>query len=151
MLLRTHLAITIFGILALISLVEYKVVFVAAALVATLIPDIDSQNSTLGQKKFMKLFQIFTKHRGMIHSFTFCVLLTLFFALFVPIVALGFFLGYALHLLADSFSVEGITPFWPYKKKSSWKVSTGHKSETTVLVFFIIADLILFFLVSGIF
>ncbi len=65
--------------------------------------------------------------------------------LFLPIIALPFFLGYGLHLFADSFTVRGIKPFYPYKKKSSWRIRTGGKSEVIVFVFFLIGDLGLLF------
>jgi len=110
-------------------------------LLATFIPDIDSRFSTIGQKKIARLLQIFTKHRGMIHSFTFLLTITLVLVLFFPVVALGFFLGYASHLFADSFSVDGIMPFYPSKKKSCGVVRTGGRSEIIVFVIFIIADL----------
>jgi len=142
MLTRTHLAITIFGILVLLSYVEYKTWFVVAALVATYVPDIDCSNSKLGHKWYFKPLQFFIKHRGMVHSFSFLILLTLFIALFFPVVALGFFLGYGLHLLADSFTVQGITPFYPSKKKTSGEVTTGGLVETGIFVFFILADLL---------
>ncbi len=141
MLIRTHLSITLFFILLLISSVEHKLVFVMVALVSTFIPDIDSRFSTLGKKKTLRILQFFIKHRGILHSFTFLFVLTLFFVLFFPVIALGFFLGYGLHLLADSFTVEGIRSFYPYKKKSLGRIRTGGKSETSILVFFVIADL----------
>jgi membrane-bound metal-dependent hydrolase YbcI (DUF457 family) len=45
-----------------------------------------------------------------------------------PVIALGFFLGYGLHLFADSFTKEGITPFYPFSRmKSSGGITTGGK------------------------
>ena len=144
MLIRTHLAITIFAILLLISNVEYKLVFVLVALIATFIPDIDSRYSSLGRKKINRILQFFTKHRGITHSFLFLIFLTLVFLYFVPIIALGFFLGYGLHLFADSFTPDGITPFHPiYKKKSKGKVLTGSRLEIGLFVGFVISDVAL--------
>jgi inner membrane protein len=141
MLIRTHLVISLSFILLFISNIEYKTLFVVVTLIATFIPDIDSRFSTIGQKKIARMFQFFTRHRGVTHSFTFLLILSLFFVLFFPIIALPFFLGYGLHLLADSFTVEGIIPFYPYKERSSGKIRTGGKSEITVLVFFILIDI----------
>ncbi len=118
MLIKTHLSITIFFILFFINSVEHKLVFVVVALIATYLPDVDSRYSTLGRKKINRILQWFTKHRGMIHSFSFLLTITLFLVLFVPVVALGFFLGYGLHLFADSFTKDGIKPFYPWKKRS---------------------------------
>ena len=135
MLIRTHLSITLFFILLFISNVEHKLVFVLVALTATFIPDVDSRFSSLGKKKTFRLLQFFIKHRGVLHSFSFLILVTLFFVLFFPIITLGFFLGYGLHLLADSFTVTGIKPFYPYKKKSSGRIKTGGKPEISIFVF----------------
>ncbi len=108
------------------------------ALLATFIPDIDSRFSTIGQKKIARLLQIFTKHRGMIHSFTFLLTITLVLVLFFPVVALGFFLGYASHLFADSFSVDGIMPFYPSKKKVVELLELGGDQKLLFLLFLLL-------------
>lgn len=141
MLVRTHLTITSFFILLFISNVESKLAFVLIALIATYIPDMDSRFSKIGRHKTFRILQFFTKHRGIIHSFTFLVAITLFFVLFFPIIALPFFLGYGLHLLADSFTIKGIKPFYPWKKTSSGRVRTGGKAEIFIFVFFLLAGL----------
>ena len=143
MLTKTHVAISVFFILVLLGHVNNQVVFVSVALIATLLPDVDSKFSFMGRRKTFRVFQWFVKHRGIIHSFTFLLLFTLFFVLFLPVVALPFFLGYGLHLLSDSFTVEGIKPFYPYEKTSSWKIRTGGKTEMGVFVIFVLADLFL--------
>jgi len=140
MLIRTHLAITLLFVLALLSRVEHQIIFVIVALVATFIPDIDSRYSTIGKNKINRIFQFFTKHRGIIHSFTFLFLLTLIFLFFVPVIAFPFFLGYSLHLLADSFTIEGIQPFYPIKAKSHGVLETGGRTEFFILIAFIIID-----------
>ncbi len=145
MLLRTHLIITIFAILLLISKIENKLVFVIVALIATYIPDIDSRYSTLGRKKINRVLQFFTKHRGITHSFIFLILITFGLVLVFPIISLGFFLGYSLHLFADSFTKEGIQPFYPFSKlKSKGRIATGGKVEVSLMVLFLIFDLVFF-------
>jgi len=143
MLIRTHLAITAFFILLFLQHVSNQILFVIAALIATFIPDIDSGFSTLGKKGIFKILQVITKHRGIIHSFTFCLLISLILAIFFPLFAFAFFLGYALHLIADSFTQEGITPFWPYSKTSAGIIRTGGRIETSFFLSMIILDLIL--------
>lgn len=146
MLIRTHIAITIFAVLLLISSVEHKLVFVLVALAATFIPDIDSRYSSIGRKRINRILQFFTRHRGITHSFVFLILLTFIFLWILPVVALGFFLGYGLHLFADSFTPEGIAPFHPiYRGKSKGKISTGGKLEVGLFVGFVIADVGLIF------
>src|SRR6056297_406994 len=119
MLLRTHFAISIFAILLLINSVEGKLLFVLATLVFTAVPDIDSPNSKWGRRKIFRPLQFFVKHRGLFHSFSFLILISLFFLFLVPKLVLPFFLAYSLHLFADSFTKEGITLFYPFKKKLS--------------------------------
>ena len=143
MLIRTHLAITGFFVILFLPYVEGKLIFAIVAFIATFLPDIDSRFSTIGRKKIAKILQVFTKHRGMIHSFTFLMSITFLLVIFYPRISLGFFLGYSLHLLVDSFTPDGIKPFYPSKKKTSGVIPTGGKREIIVLVFFIIADLVL--------
>lgn len=145
MLQKTHLAIGVFFILVLISFVEYKWIFVLAVLVGTYLPDIDSRYSKLGHRKIARLLQVFTKHRGMIHSFTFLLTLCIFLIIIFPRAVFGFFLGYALHLFVDSFTKDGITPFYPWKKKSSGKIKSGGRIEVMILVLFVILDIALVF------
>lgn len=145
MLIRTHLLITLFFVLVLFSSVENKVVFVVVALIATFIPDIDTKFSKLGKKKVFRPLQFFVSHRGFLHSFIFLALISLIFYLFLPIVMLGFVLGYGLHLLADSFTIQGIKPFYPFKRRLHWKIKTGGKLEVVIFVGFLIADLLLLF------
>jgi membrane-bound metal-dependent hydrolase YbcI (DUF457 family) len=68
----------------------------------------------------------------------------------LPIAALGFFLGYSLHLFLDSFTIDGIMPFWPLRKKSSFGLKTGGKIETSLFLGLVILDvfvIIILFLV----
>lgn len=143
MLIRTHLAIVVFAIILFISQVSNKLLFIFVALIATMLPDIDTAFSTLGKHKSFRFLQFFVRHRGLIHSFTFCIVVSLLLAFFVPTVSLAFFLGYGLHLFIDSFTIGGIQPFWPYKKRSSWKLKTGSFVESSLFLFFVLADIIL--------
>ncbi len=142
--LRTHLGISIMAVLLFLPHVSHKISFLAIIFAATLIPDIDNAFSTAGNTKPGRVFQLFVKHRGLLHSLTFCVAVSLIFALFFPIAALPFFLGYSLHLFADSFTKEGIRPFWPLKRKTTWTMKTGGLEETSLFVFLVVADLIIF-------
>ena len=145
MLIRTHLLITLFFVLLFLPFMEYQTSFVIVALIATFIPDIDTKFSSLGRKKIFRILQFFVQHRGFLHSFSFLFLITIFFILFFPILAFGFFLGYGLHLLADSFTINGIKPFYPLKKRVCGKIKTGGRVEVSLFVFFLILDLFLIF------
>lgn len=152
MMIRTHLAIIMLFVLLFLPHISNKFIFIATALVATLIPDIDTGFSTVGRMKSTRIIQFFVRHRGLFHSYTFCIIVSVLLALFFPVFALAFFLGYALHLFVDSFSVDGIKPFWPLKKVSHWRLRTGSYTETFLFIIFLLADIFLFiFQVSEIF
>ena len=147
MLIRTHLVITIFFILIFLSSVNNKLVFVLTALFATFLPDIDTRYSKLGKRKLARILQFFTKHRGMIHSFTFLLSITLVLVLVLPVFAFGFFLGYGLHLLADSFTITGIRFFYPSKKKITGNLKTGGRKEVFLFIILVVLDLILSYMI----
>jgi len=143
MLIKTHLMITSFFILLLFPFVSYKIIFIVIALLTTYIPDIDLESSKLGRKKIFRPLQFFVKHRGAFHSFTFLFLLTFLFLIFVPRIALGFFIGYASHLFADSLTISGIAPLFPWKRKIFWKIRTGGKIEKILFFVLLIVNLLL--------
>ncbi len=143
MLLRTHLLITLCFALLFMPFVAYPFLFLGIALVATYIPDIDLKYPVGKKRFFLRPLQWMVSHRGFLHSFVFMLLITLGFVLFFPFVALPFFLGYASHLMADSFTVKGIRPFYPFSYSCLGRIKTGGISETNVLIFFILADLFL--------
>jgi membrane-bound metal-dependent hydrolase YbcI (DUF457 family) len=149
--LKTHLAMTGLVVLLFLPHISSWYVFVPIALLATILPDIDTGFSTVGKTTGGRVLQFFVRHRGVFHSLTFAIVLSFLFAVFIPILALPFFLGYSLHLFVDSFTIEGIKPFWPLKHQSSWKIKTGGITETSLFVVFLIIDLLAFmFLVKGI-
>ena len=138
----THFAASLFFILVFLSSVEHKLSFIFVVAIATLLPDIDNPFSSIGKFKVPRFLQFFSKHRGFIHSFTFLLIACLILVLFIPIFVLPFFLGFSVHLLADSFTKQGIMPFWPYKKTTSWRIKTGGVTETTLFVFLLLVDII---------
>lgn len=144
MMLRTHTAITLLFVLLFLPHVHNPLVFSFVAVIATLIPDADSAFSSVGRLGLSKVAQVFVRHRGMLHSFTFCIIVSVLIALFFPTLALAFFLGYSLHIFVDSFTVDGIAPFWPWKAKSKWRLRTGSVIDTTIFTFFVFLDIVLF-------
>ncbi len=143
MLRRTHIAIGLAVALYFIPYVAHKLLFIPLVILSTLLPDLDSQFSRIGRKAIAKPMQLLSDHRGFLHSYTFCIAISLFFAFFYPIVALPFFLGYSFHLFADSFTVKGIKPFWPLKFASSGNVNTGGKVEIAIFWVFVLIDVVL--------
>ena len=146
MMMKTHLVIGAFAAVFFLPHMAHKLIFVPVILIASLLPDIDSGFSTFGKKPIFKPLQMMTKHRGIIHSFTLCIAISIFFAFYFPIVAFPFFLGYALHLLADSWTIEGIKPFWPLKEVSKGKVKVGGVLEEGIFMVFSILTVVFFIL-----
>jgi membrane-bound metal-dependent hydrolase YbcI (DUF457 family) len=141
---KTHLAIGAFLVLAFLPHSTFKTIFLIVTLITSIIPDIDTAFSTVGKSKFLRLVQWLTKHRGIFHSFTFCVLISIAIALIFPPAAFPFFLGYGIHLFADSFTIDGIRPFWPLNISASGKITTGGRIEYILFVFFCILDVLRF-------
>ncbi len=144
MLKRTHLAIGIGIALYFLPHVEHKLLFIPIVIIASLLPDIDSVSSSMGSMRFFRPVQMMVNHRGFFHSYTFCIAVTLALTFFYPISALPFFLGYSFHLLADSFTVNGIKPFPPFKAESKGMIRTGSKVEQGILFVFVMIDVVLF-------
>lgn len=141
---RTHLLIGLAFALLFLPNVNNKFIFFPVVLICSLLPDIDSPSSYFGHNKIFRPLQWVSQHRGVLHSFTACIIGSAALAFFVPILALPFFLGYASHLVADSFTREGITPFWPWNRTSNGPIITGGNSEYPVFIGFLIINAILF-------
>lgn len=120
--------------LLFLPIVENKTIFLPVVLICALLPDIDSPDSYFGHHGIFRPMQFLVKHRGIFHSFSFCIGISVLLAFMLPVAAFPFFLGYSSHLIADSFTAEGITPFWPFKKTINGSLSTGGKAEDGVFV-----------------
>ena len=143
MLYRTHLAIGFLAAILFLPFVSNPLSFFVITLVASLLPDIDTAFSKVGRNIPAKMVQVFTKHRGMIHSLTLCLIFAFVLSIFFPFLAFGFFLGYSIHLLADSFTKMGITPLWPYSRVAKGVIPTGGAVEKGIFFTFILLDLLL--------
>ncbi len=143
---RTHFAIGLGVALYFLPHVNNKFIFFPLVLLTSLIPDVDSPSSIIGNKWFSGPIRWFFSHKGPVHSYTLCVLLSLFLAFFYPLLAFPFFLGYSFHLASDSFTVNGIRPFWPLKMTISGNLKSGGAIERSVFVTVMIVDIFLLFL-----
>ena len=141
---KTHLVIGLAIALYFLPFVRNKLLFIPVVLISSLLPDVDSGFSAVGRKKLFRPVQMVFTHRGPLHSYTICILISLIFAFFYPILALPFFLGYSFHLFADSFTVNGIKPFWPFKIESTGVARTGGMIDRWLFLVFVIVDILLF-------
>ncbi len=143
MIMRTHLALGVALLLIFLPHVGGYFIFIPVLLIATLLPDVDSGFSYMGRKPLFRPLQFFVRHRGILHSLTICVVFSLLLSFYFPSASLAFFLGYSFHLLADSFTIEGIEPFWPFKTRISGTVRTGGRIEDGFFVLLVAFDLFL--------
>ena len=146
MLLRTHLAMSLFVAAIFWHSVSSKILFTLLLFVATVLPDIDNSKSYISSKtKLSKIVGFFSKHRGFFHSMTFAVLLGLLIAIFFPAIALPIFLGYSLHIFADSFTKEGVQTLWPLSIQSKGRLTTGSWFEYILIGFFLLLTALVIF------
>jgi len=142
MLLRTHLAFAVLMIVLFVEHVNNKLIFVGMVILATVMPDLDSGFSSWGRHMIFRPLQFFVKHRGIIHSFTFAIVVSIVLAVFWPVGALGFFVGYSVHLICDSFTKDGIQPFWPLRARSSGFIRTGGRVEDSLFLMLVLIDIL---------
>lgn len=140
---KTHLAVGLAVGLTFLNYVNNEIVFLAVVIIASVLPDIDHGFSTVGRKIIFRPIQAMTNHRGILHTYTFCILITLILAMFWPVLALPFFVGYSFHLFLDSFTVQGIKPFWPFKMISKGVIRSGGRVDNLIFMVFAVIDFVL--------
>jgi membrane-bound metal-dependent hydrolase YbcI (DUF457 family) len=140
MLSKTHLSVGFANALYFLPFVTNKLIFFPIALFASILPDIDTPLSKVGNKKILRPLQWLFSHRGFIHSYSFCILISLLFALYIPVLAFPFFLGYSFHLFLDSFTIDGIRAFYPSNKTYNGPVRVGGSIENVILISMIVVD-----------
>ena len=102
----------------LLSLEELKL-YATAVAVGALLPDIDHTNSYISKRVPLipQILAFYTKHRGFTHSAMGIIFIGMLLTILVlskflsSILAIGFFVGYTLHILGDAMTVSGIKDF----------------------------------------
>jgi membrane-bound metal-dependent hydrolase YbcI (DUF457 family) len=140
---RTHIVIVIFFSFILFWNNVNFLLFLFVSVIATLIPDLDSKNSKFGKKKVFRPLNLFMKHRGIVHSFIFLFALSIIILLLWKEILPPFILGYALHLITDSFTLRGTRIFYPFKMRIKGIIKTGGIIELVIFFIFVCADLFL--------
>jgi inner membrane protein len=70
------------------------------------------------------------KHRGITHSLAALSIGTAVMGAFLTPAALPFFVGYGMHILADSLTVTGVQLFWPHGRMYGLKIlRTGKRKR----------------------
>jgi membrane-bound metal-dependent hydrolase YbcI (DUF457 family) len=102
----------------------------------TVLPDIDSENSTIG--KYITPISRAIPHRTITHTIWVVLLILGLAWYFESIYLLALALGYVVHITEDSFSQQGIRWFYPIPKiaRKRWRFpfayETGGLGETVV-------------------
>ena len=143
MLNKTHIAIALFFMLFFVSKFIHVWIYIFVFVIATLLPNLD-RGLSFRRLNFTKNSKTgVSRKRSFLHSFTFCLIITALFAWFLPTMAFPFFLAYGTHLIVDSWTIEGIRPFWPLRYIAKGNVRTGGNIEHMIFYSFIFADIIL--------
>lgn len=123
-----------------------------SSFIGSLVPDIDEPTSFIGRKVplLSKPLKFLFKHRGIVHTPIFCVLISILIYLglrnFLDIniiknILIGFITGYASHLILDTFTPKGIMWLSPFSRRyfstqSEWFI--GLMLISAVTAFFVI-------------
>jgi inner membrane protein len=144
MLFRTHVAFGMFIYLLFFSYFENPIVTLAGFLIGIIIVDIDSKKSKIGKHWYFRPIQWFTKHRKFFHSFLFGLIGTGTLAILNIELAFGFLVGFLTHILLDSQTIKGVTPFHPFANvKVKGIIRTNGITETILFVTLLLLDLLL--------
>ena len=151
MLFRTHIVFSVFVYLVLGYFVEMPLFVLVFVLLATVFVDVDAWNSKAGNHWYLRVFQVFTRHRGVLHSLVAGVLLSLILGSVSLWAGFGFFVGYLSHLFLDCFTLSGVKLFWPFGFRVRGLVRSGSWVEDVVFVLFLFFDIGMVVLMVGIF
>lgn len=108
---RTHILI---GVSVYSLFFPFDLSLVLAVVLGSLFPDIDIATSKLGKYNPLTPFM---KHRGRMHTLLILGLIALPLSQINTSMAKGFFFGYLMHLVADTFTPRGIMWLYPFSKK----------------------------------
>ena len=148
MMFRTHLVFAFLIGIIFSFLSQGKIIlFFSLLLISAGLPDIDNPKSKFGRKiKIISwIVNLLFKHRGIFHSLFFVFGISfLGFWFFGEVVFWGLFLGSLSHLVADSFTLNGISFFYPFKFFTlKGFVKTNGKLEFVIFYFLFIIDILL--------
>jgi len=144
MLKRTHLVIALGVILYFLDVPQLrnKLIFTVVVLISSMLPDLEGvfAGSAGNKGRFFRSVFYSEQKNGVLHSYTVCIIISIFLAMFYPIYAFSFFIGYSFHLFADSFTPQGIQAFWPHKSRSTGHITPGGRLEMMLFYVMLIVD-----------
>ena len=137
--LKTHLALALGAALYFLPHINEKFLFIVVTVASTLIPNFallissnkNFQSKSLEPHPNISLF---------LRTYTLCIILTIVLTFVLPKLSLPFFIGYSFALFLETFSTQGIIPFWPYNKKVAGKIAHGGSIDKTIFLLLLIFD-----------
>ena len=146
MMLVTHLSFALLAGLAITKYIDFSAnsyLFVVFVLLASVIPDVDCSDSVIGRR--FRLLSVFVKHRGFFHSITFAVALAIIVFLITQnsYYAFAIIIGFSSHIILDSFTRAGTSPFWPGKLRIKGKLRTGRLVDGVLFFVFLISSVLM--------
>lgn len=119
MMLKTHLAFSF--LLSFLITKNFNItnpwLFIATAMAASMLPDLDHLKSFIGKKlEFIAItINFFFKHRGILHNLILITIICFFIYLQNKEIAIAVLVGYTSHLILDALTKKGIQPLYPLK------------------------------------
>jgi len=138
---RTHVVFGAFVYFVLSYFVEMPLFVLVFVLLGAVFVDVDIKNSSFGNRWYFRPLQWVVKHRGVLHSLFFGVLLSLILGSVNLWVGFGFFVGYVSHLFLDCWTKSGVRLFWPFKYRVKGFVRSGSWVEDVVFVLLMLVDI----------
>ncbi len=136
------------GILVGLFLLDYlkpvsPIVFMVGFVVSAVLPDIDYPKSVVGRKvrSVSTILNFFFGHRGFLHTIYPSLLLFFILVIFQQhTLAVAVVFGYALHLMLDALTIDGVKFFWPFWRArfKGW-LRTGGVIEIVILIGVLVA------------
>ncbi len=138
MMFKTHLVIALLVGIILVQWLNpiYPLVFLAVLCFSAALPDIDTPKSKVGKKVgfFSNILNYTLGHRGVMHSLYLPAgFLLLSILLGFPLIGYAFAFGYAIHLLSDMLTKDGVHLLYPFFHVKGF-ISTGGIWETVVFI-----------------
>jgi len=141
MLFRAHIVFGIFVYFVLSYFLEMPLYVLVFVVLASSFVDIDIKNSSFGNRWYFRPLQWVVRHRGILHSLFFGILLSLILGSISLWVGFGFFVGYISHLFLDCWTKSGVELFWPFRYRIKGFIRSGGVVEDIVFVLLLLVDI----------
>ncbi len=142
MLFRTHIIFGFFLYVLFFIYLENWLIVLLGVLLGTILPDLDCRKSRYGRRWYFRPLQWIVRHRGVMHSILFGIVLVSLFAILSIEFAFGFLLGFGGHLFMDLLTRRGVPLFWPFcNKRFGAGIRTGGIIEDIIFVLLLLVDI----------